>query len=105
MPSEFDDVHRPELSPVVEISTPASGEEFGFNQKISVGVSQIKGSPLSRVEFFVGNSFLGSIKNPPFVFSFIPNDFNLPIKEMELVAVAYDNVLNKGRASVSIKIK
>jgi len=105
IPEDFDDVHRPELFPSIQISSPGAGEEFGLGQKITVSVVQTKGSSLSKVNFFVGNSFLGSVKNPPFVFSFVPSGFGLSRGDIEVVAVAYDSVLNKGRASISVKIK
>ena len=98
LPKEYDDVHTPELFPVISILSPVSGQLVNSNEKITITINKKSKYPLSRVDFFVNETFIGSSKSSPFIFSFIPNELS-NIKEInQLKIIGYDSVLNKGEA-------
>jgi 1A family penicillin-binding protein len=101
---EYDDVHTPELSPVVKILSPLQGQSFYKNEKITITTDKKSKYPVSRIDFFVNEVFIGSSKTYPFVFSFTPNQLSNIEEINKLKVVVYDSVLNKGESSVIFNI-
>ncbi len=101
IPAETDDLHRPEFVPVVSIVSPPHGAVF---QKRGTALLQIAVSskfPISRVNFFVDNLFIGSRSRAPWELSFSPAESETGQgSPHELTAVAYDVFQNQGQASV-----
>lgn len=105
IPKEYDDVHTEKLSPKVVVVSPATGRVFDGNSKIAVVIEGRGAFPLSRVDFFVNEVFLGTSKTPPFNFAFVPSEVGNIKETNQLKAVGYDSVLNKGSSVVIFKIK
>jgi len=98
--NEYDDIHIPNNFPVLTIISPKAGENIINNTKTTVLVKNKSKYPLSRVDFYINNNFIGSSKSYPFSFSFILKELSGIKKINELKIIGYDSVLNKGEASI-----
>lgn len=104
-PTEYDDVHGPSLKPTVTITAPNQTTVYAIPEKIAVHVSASGVYPLSRIDYFVNGSFMGSVKSEPFLFSFIPADLETINDTNTLSIVAYDAVLNKTETETTFRVK
>lgn len=104
IPKETDDVHKPEFSPQITITSPSNQVVYLPNNKIIISINHTGKYPLSYVDFFINDTFIGSSKKTPFAFSFIPNEISNIEQSNTIRVVAYDSVLNKGEYSSNFKI-
>ena len=104
LPKEFDDVHKPEFAPQITILEPKSENIYNKNDKITISLQNSSKFPISRVDVFLNNIYLGSTINAPFNFSFNPIDIEETKDKNELKVIVYDSVKNKGEAVVPLNI-
>lgn len=102
IPKETDDVHGPAYSPVVNITLPPD-KIYNDNEKIAVTVSSQGRFPISQVDFFVNNNFLGSVKKAPFMWNVLLQDIQNLSSNNEIRVVVHDSVLNKSEKTVYFK--
>lgn len=95
IPTSSDNVHLPNLVPIVTITSPAANTVVSANQRMFITLTAQGKFPLSRADFFLNDRFVGSSKTYPFKFSFIPNEMNIGLGVNKLTVVVYDSVLNK----------
>jgi 1A family penicillin-binding protein len=100
----FNNPNIPSASPKISIINPQSGESFSKEQSMTINIRNNGPIPLSKVDYFVNGSYIGSSDQPPFSFTFTPGYIPNIQENNELHAEAYDNVLNKGEASVMFKV-
>lgn len=104
-PTAKDDIHTESKSPKLSITNPAQGVSYGLNQKITVQASSRETFPISKLDFYINNTFIGSTKNTPFLFSFIPAEVqSISAGENTLKIVATDSIFNKGEATVTFNV-
>jgi len=103
IPKEFDDIHLPQFFPEIEIIG-LSNDSYSRDSKISLAITQKGGSPLVKVDLFVNNSLITSMNSNPFAFSFTPSDIGISAGKINLKAVGYDAVLNKGTSIKDINL-
>lgn len=58
--------------PVVEMTKPHGGEVFETGQSLQLQAEVTSNEAVARVDFFVGNQFIGSVSNAPFVLNWTP---------------------------------
>lgn len=104
VPKEFDDIHKPEYAPIINIISPARETIYNLNSSINVSLSAQSRFGLDQVDFFLNNTYLGSLNKEPFNFSFMPSSAAGIGDSAILKIIAYDKVKNKTEASVPIKI-
>lgn len=103
IPQEKDNIHIPENFPKISFSLQKN--TFGRNEKINVEITQQKGPyPLTKVNFYINGSYVGSSNKKPFVFSFTPDDINSIKDDNEIKAVGYDSVFDSDEFKLSFKI-
>ena len=100
IPTEVDDIHTPETQPVVVIKEPNGDKIYNQNQQITLVIDSTSHYPLKKIDVFVNNIYLGSVKNSPFTFSFTPSDVNNLQNTNELKVIARDSVFNSTQATV-----
>lgn len=105
LPTESDNIHTPENKPRVSIVSPMSVMSYQPQEKILVTFTVTAKLPISKADFFVNNTFVGTSKNPPFNFSFIPSEIGGVRAQNELTIVVYDTALNKGEEKVSFSVE
>ncbi len=106
IPQETDDIHGPEFAPEVEIVSPEPTDRYRIGEKINITLdSQPSRFPITRVDFFFNNHFLGSSRQPPFSFSIAPENLTEIIQDTnELKIVVYDAVENQTTVTTNVRI-
>lgn len=104
VPKELDDVHKPEFAPKITIIEPKSENTYNENSKITIQLQNSSKFPVSRVDIFLNNIYLGSTVNSPFNFSFTPNSIEGIKDKNELKVIVYDTVKNKGETTIVLNI-
>lgn len=95
IPSSFDDFHKPESAPQLRIIEPNASTTYLFSQKILVSLNVSSTHAIDRVDFSVNGVFLGSTREMPYVFAFVPNTIIGIQDKNELRVSIYDVVGNK----------
>jgi len=105
IPTEFDDVHKPEFVPEITIVTPGDANVYNPDSRMSILIKHKNKFPLSKVDFFINGVFIGSAKKPPFAFSFTPSELENLSSQNTLKVIGYDEVFNKGEAETVFKVQ
>lgn len=103
IPQGSDDIHRPELSPIVTIVTPSATSTYDANQKLIVSVTVQSTFIITHVDLYFNNIFIGSTQSAPYEFSFIPTQVGLSNDTNELRVTAYDIVGNSSNITSVIQ--
>jgi membrane peptidoglycan carboxypeptidase len=104
IPTVIDDIHTPEFAPKLAFLEPASGAVFSRAAKIVPRITASSHFPITKVNFFVNNLFVGSATKAPFTVSVSLSDLDNLAEQNELKTVAYDVVQNRGEATVQFKV-
>ena len=104
VPTEYDDVHVVEKSPKILIKNPIKNEVLEPNKQYIIKTMIEKTYPITHVDYFINDIFIGSAQKSPFYFSFTPNNLQTTKEINSLKAVVHDSVLNKGSYSTTFKI-
>ncbi|MEK7538723.1 MAG: PBP1A family penicillin-binding protein [Patescibacteria group bacterium] len=105
IPTEYDNVHTPESSPIISLSGSDLAVPHTKADRISITVGSTGPYPLSRVELYVNGVFVDKSTQPPFTISFIPENIDVSNPENEITIIAYDSVFNKSTVSTKLKIQ
>jgi hypothetical protein len=103
VPTEYDDVHVVEKSPKVTIIKPTKDEILDLDKQYITKINIKKTYPITHVDYFINNIFVGTAQKSPFYFSFTPNKLQVLKENNTIRAVACDSVLNKGSYSTTFK--
>lgn len=104
-PAETDDLHQPQFSPKIVITSPAEGSSLSGRETATLRADIDSRFPLAKVHFFVDSVFVGSVARPPWQLSFSPANLDMSSGAVhELTAVAYDVFQNKGEATVAFTV-
>jgi 1A family penicillin-binding protein len=105
-PTQYDNVHTPESAPRISITSPANGNNFVSGDQVNVSISYQGRFPLQKAEYYLNNNLIGSTvgENPNFSF-WVNQTPQVQNGSNTLRVVVYDNVQNKGEASVNINIR
>ncbi len=103
-PTMLDDVHTDSSKPAISIIEPNDLATYQPNQRINIKISNSSRYPLTKIDVFVNNMFLGT-SNSISGFSFIPKELEDLQAENELRIVAQDSVYNKGEAVSIFKVE
>lgn len=105
IPTEFDDIHKPEFFPQFEIMNPNNTAVYNKYQKIDIIIKkQPNKFSILKTDYYINGIFIGSSQNQN-NFSFIPNDINHIQTNNNLKVVVYDTVFNKTTKTISFKIE
>lgn len=103
IPTEYDDVHKPEFFPQFEIINPNIIDIYNKNQRINIVLSiQPNKYSISKIDYYMNGIFIGSSQGQN-IFSFIPNDTQNTGLENNLKVVVYDTVFNKTIKTITFK--
>ncbi len=104
IPKQTDDVHLPELAPKATITSPNPNLTFDPKNRLEIGLQTSSHFPITQVDFFINNSYLGSSKNAPFNFYFVPSNTPGITATNQIRAVVYDSVLNKAEVDSTLNL-
>ena len=104
IPTATDDIHTPSLSPQLNISGIDQNTLYQVNSSLYVSVVGFGKYPLTKVDFFLNDQFIGSSSHAPFGITFTPNSIGQVNDINTLKVVGYDSVFNKSEAVVGLRL-
>lgn len=102
IPTETDNIHKPELAPKITITSPIRNSKNNPNDTMFIHFNYESNFGLSQADFFLNNTYLGSSNSSPFEFSFTPSSVEELNESSEIKVIVYDKVKNKTEATVPI---
>ncbi len=105
IPTAYDNIHTEANKPRLTITRPNATETYDRYGTVSVLLNNKSKFALTKVNFFVNGTFVGSSTKAPFNFSFVPSDVGVKSGSNKLTAVGYDAVLNEGEISISFNVR
>jgi 1A family penicillin-binding protein len=105
IPKEYDDVHKPEYEPIIEIISPKENESFKFSKKIKISFREKSHFPIASIDFYLEGVYLGSLEPPPSEFIFKTERKNFREGKNVLKLIVYDQVKNKKEYTIDIYLK
>lgn len=103
-PTEFDDVHTSLSIPNVSILNPIDGATYVKNSPITVNLSISSERSVNKIDYYLDGILIGTTRNSFASFNFTPSVYATPeARESTLRVIVYDDILNRGEASVNIK--
>lgn len=103
-PTLFDDVHTIAAKPTVSIIEPNINTIYSPNQKINLKISSYGYYPLTKIDVFVNDMYLGT-SSAPFIFSFTPSELENLQSENEIKIISYDSIYNSNTTTLIFKVK
>ena len=103
-PIATDDIHTGANNPVVTVIEPNSDSIYSSNQRIQLKISSSGYFPLQKIDIFINDIFIDTIKTP-FNFSFVPEELDNLRSENELKIISYDTAYNRTENIIPFKVK
>lgn len=103
-PSFYDSVHTPSSKPSFEIIG-IENKQYKQNENITLNINSISKNTISKIDVFINNTYLTSLKSYPFSFSFIPININDISNTNTLHIIGVDNLGNIGEKTVSFGVE
>ncbi len=101
-PTEYDDIHTEENKIKIEITSPKKNQLI--KEYTLTITTQIEANlPISQVDFFFNNKFVGSDNSFPYSTTFNLGPYLLPQNKQTIKVRAYDEVLNRDEDEIIIK--
>lgn len=104
IPSDYDDLHRPDLFPLVRIIEPNATSTYRMTEKLLVDTEIRSTFAIDHVDYFLNDTFLGSSHSMPYAFAFLPQDVGGVSGSNKLRVIAYDVVGNRTEQSISFLV-
>jgi penicillin-binding protein 1C len=103
VPTLNDNIHTLESKPEFSISgiLPSS---YKNNENITFFINSLKQTPIKKIDVFINNTYLKSLKTPPFTVSFTPKDVSGINNENIIRVVGYDIDGGVGEVTTNINI-
>jgi len=103
-PTMVDNVHTATSKPIISIIKPDTTTIYSPDQKIQLLVSNSGNFPLQKIDIFINDTFIDTIK-PPFNFSFIPEELDSLKSENTLKLISYDTAYNNIENTLIFRVK
>jgi len=103
-PTTYDDVHTENNLPKIQIVSPNTTTSYTRDQKINLIPAIQSTYPISKVDYYINNQFIGSSSNKPYLVDFVPANMDFISSDNELKIVATDKVYNKTEKKINLKI-
>lgn len=103
-PQNVDNIHTEYTRPVISVLEPNSTTIYGLYSKIQLQIKSAGTYPLQKIDVFVNDTYLGTLK-APFNFSFIPNELDNLRTTNELRIIAYDAFYNRSENTFSFIVE
>jgi hypothetical protein len=102
MPQGSDDIHNPLLAPKISITSPVASTTYGMNEKLVIHADVAGSFTIARVDIFFNNTFVGSMRDFPYDFSFVPSQIGV-VSDANIIRVtAYDIVGNSSSIDIPL---
>ncbi|MFA6227381.1 MAG: transglycosylase domain-containing protein [Candidatus Paceibacterota bacterium] len=104
-PASYDDVHTNANKPKINILVPILNSVYNVDDRVSVYSTINSRYPISRVDFYLNDLFVGSSTATPFSITFVPSSFGVSSGDNQLRVEVTDSVYNRSEAITNLKIK
>ncbi len=105
LPVEEDDVHTEENRPIVTILRPKDNSKVSRDRTVTVRADVDSEFSIEKVDFFVNTTLIGSDEDRPYEITFTPTEIEDVTDVNTITATAFDEVQNRGSASVSFSLR
>ena len=93
-PNDYDNIHTDYNKPIVSIVEPNIENIYPVNQKIELLIESRGVYPLSKIDIFINDVFVGTSNNP-INFSFTPGELDNLKNTNEIKIISYDTLYNR----------
>jgi 1A family penicillin-binding protein len=106
LPTEKDDIHTEESIPEASFDSPYHNETISYGEQLYIDINYDSpiNADLQKIDFFLGNYYLGTARNGSRDFSVTITEGMVSPGDQELKAVVVDEFFNKKTVSDTIKI-
>jgi penicillin-binding protein 1C len=102
-PSFYDTIHNNESKPVFEISG-VEDKTYKKDENITILIGSNSKNTINKIDVFINNTYLTSLKSYPFSTSFTPNNIGDISKNNTIKIIGVDNQGNIGENTISFKV-
>ncbi len=81
-----------------------SGDYYQNNETVNFAISNLGQTSIKKIDVFINNTYLKSIKNQPFVVSFVPKEISGISNDNTIHIVGYDVNGDSGEATANLKV-
>ena len=103
-PSVLDDVHTSTSKPNVSIISPDTTTVYNASQKIQLKITSTGNFPLQKIDVFINDTYMSTIK-PPFIFSFTPSELANLKDQNDLKLISYDTAYNNTETNSTFRVQ
>lgn len=103
-PGYYDNIHTNKSKPDVSVSGIINGNTYNINNEINASININSFYKIKKVDVFVNNTYLKSLKSSPFTVNFTPKDISGISSDNTLHIVAVDDLGNIGEQNILFKI-
>jgi len=104
-PIQSDDIHTKATSPKINILSPNQTSYYNKNEKITIQITSQSTYPLSKLDFYINNTYIGSTTNSPFLFSFTPAEVNSIVSTNNILKIMVtDLVFNRAEKEINFMV-
>lgn len=91
--------------PTLKITSPIENATIARSSRVNVTLSfSTGGAPMTQVDYFINNTYIGSSKSAPYSYSFSPQDVAGIQGVNTLRAIGFDAVGNQGTAQIQFSV-
>ncbi len=102
-PIFYDNVHTIETKPIFEI-VGITNTAYSKNKLITFTINSKNKNPIKKIDVFINNTYLTSLRTPPFKTSFTPGNIKNISKNNVLHIIGYDTLGNFGEKTLNFSI-
>jgi 1A family penicillin-binding protein len=105
VPKDYDNIHTENSKPVIGFANIDETVVYDKNIEYKIVINQKSSIPLQKIDIFINNIYVKSIKSAPFSFSLNPMDISNLNDKNVIRAIAYDVYGNVGEVSVLFQVQ
>jgi penicillin-binding protein 1C len=105
IPTSTDTIHTATSKPTIDVSGLDATTTYAKDASINISMNIASQNPIRKVDVFVNNTYVTSLKSAPFIVSFKPKDIAGISDTNTLHIIAYDTVGNSGEATATFSVQ
>ena len=103
-PTTLDSIHTEELKPIFTINNGEENKIYQKDENVNISIISTNKNPIIKVDVFINNTYLTSLKSSPLTTSFVPSNVNGILETNTIHVIGVDNIGNKGEKTLSFKV-
>jgi 1A family penicillin-binding protein len=103
VPGGYDPTHTAVSKPIFEITGVSTGV-YNKNDTVSLAIGQTTQNTIQKIDVFVNNVYITSLKSAPFTTSFIPSDISNIAAHNTIRIIGYDTNGNSGETTTTFDV-